>query len=74
MGADSGVLAVEFKINLMAPAAGQFLVARGRVLRAGRTLSVCQADVTAVADGAEKDVAMLVATIMNVRGREGVAG
>ncbi|MGI9042857.1 MAG: PaaI family thioesterase [Gemmatimonadaceae bacterium] len=74
MGPDSGVLAVEFKINLMAPAAGNFLIARGRVIRAGRTLSVCQAEVAAVADGVEKDVAILVATIMNVRGRPDVAG
>lgn len=74
MGADSGVLAVEFKINLMAPAAGESLVARGRVIRAGRTLSVCQAEVAAVTGEVEKDVALLVATIMNVRGRSEVAG
>ncbi|MGK2963628.1 MAG: PaaI family thioesterase [Gemmatimonadaceae bacterium] len=74
MGLDSGVLAVEFKINLMAPAAGEFLIARGRVLRAGRTLSVCQAEVSAVTGGVEKDVALLVATIMNVRGRADVSG
>jgi len=74
MGPDSGALAVEFKINLMAPAAGDFLIARGRVIRAGRTLSVCQAEVAAVADGVEKDVAILVATIMNVRGRVDVTG
>ncbi len=74
MGADSGVLAVEFKINLMAPAAGEFLVARGRVIRAGRTLSICQAEVASVTGGVEKDVALLVATIMNVRGRADVSG
>src|SRR5512140_2008257 len=48
MPADAGVLAVEFKINLMSPAKGARLVARGRVVRAGRTLSVCQADVVAI--------------------------
>ena len=74
MGADSGVLAVEFKINLMAPAAGDFLVARGRVLRAGRTLTVCQADVFAVAGEKEITVALMTATIMNVKGRPGVTG
>lgn len=71
---DSGVLAVEFKINLMAPGAGEFLLARGRVIKSGKTLSICQADVVAVADGAEKAVAVMVATIMNVRGRAGVTG
>jgi uncharacterized protein (TIGR00369 family) len=72
--ADTGVLAVEFKINLMAPAAGDHLIARGRVIRAGRTLSVCQADVVAVSDGVEKPVAILTATIMTVRDRPEVVG
>ena len=74
MPADAGVLAVEFKINLMAPAKGDTLIARGRVLRAGRTLSVCQAEVVAVTDGAEKTVALLTSTVMTVIDREGVRG
>lgn len=74
MPADTGVLAVEFKINLMAPAAGEQLIARGRVIRAGRTLSVCQADVVAVSEGVEKPVAILTATIMTVRDRPEVSG
>lgn len=72
--ADAGVLAVEFKINLMAPAAGDRLVARGRVIRAGRTLNVCQAEVFAYRDGEERQVALLTATIMTVRDRPGVQG
>jgi len=71
---DSGVLAVEFKINLMAPGAGETLLARGRVIKSGRTLSVCQADVVALNEGVERNVAVMIATIMNVRGREGLAG
>jgi uncharacterized protein (TIGR00369 family) len=74
MGADSGVLAVEFKINLLAPGAGDYLVARGRVIRAGRTLTVCQADVAAISGGTEKPVAVMTATIMNVQGRPAVTG
>lgn len=74
MPADAGVLAVEFKINLMAPAKGEKLIARAHVIRAGRTLSVCQAEVVAVADGAEKAVALLTSTVMTVRDREGVRG
>jgi uncharacterized protein (TIGR00369 family) len=74
MGADSGVLAVEFKINLLAPGAGDYLLAKGRVIRAGRTLTVCQADVVAVTADTEKPVAVMTATIMNVRGRPGVTG
>jgi uncharacterized protein (TIGR00369 family) len=42
---DTDVLAVEFKINLLAPARGAGFLACGRVLRRGRTLTVCQADV-----------------------------
>src|SRR5215207_10622595 len=42
---ETDVLAVEFKINLLAPARGAGFLACGRVLRAGRTLTVCQADV-----------------------------
>jgi uncharacterized protein (TIGR00369 family) len=74
LDSDSGVLAVEFKINLMAPGAGESLLARGRVIRSGRTLSVCQADVVALTDGSERNVAVMIATIMNVRGREGMSG
>jgi uncharacterized protein (TIGR00369 family) len=72
MPAGTGVLTVEYKINLMAPAAGEFLLARGRVLRAGRTLSVCQADVVAVSANVERAVALLTATIMTVRDRADV--
>ena len=74
MPEDSGVLAVEFKINLMAPAAGETLIARARVVRAGRTLSICQADVAAVSGNEERAVAIMTATIMNVRNRPGVQG
>ena len=74
MPSDSGVLAVEFKINLMSPAAGDYLIARGRVIRAGRTLNVCQADVVTISGGSEKTVAMLTATVMTVTGRPDVRG
>ena len=45
--AGTDVLAVEFKINLLAPAVGERFVACGRVVRPGRTLTVCHADVFA---------------------------
>lgn len=62
--ADSDVLAVEFKINLMAPARAPSFIARARVLRAGRTLSVCLADVCGVSDGTEELVATMLSTII----------
>lgn len=73
MPAGVGVLTAEFKINLLAPAAGERLIARGRVVKAGRTLTLALAEVFAVRDGAEKLCAMLTATCMAVGGREGVA-
>ena len=71
--ADSGVLAVEFKINLMAPASGR-LAAHAKVVRSGRTLSVCHAEVHSVSENEKRLVAMMVATIMNVRDRPGIQG
>lgn len=66
MAAGSEVLSVEFKINLFAPAAGDKLIARGRVVRGGRTITVCQGDAYAVADGTETHCATMVATMMRV--------
>ena len=73
MPPDSGVLSVEFKINLMKPAAGGSFRAVGSVVRAGRTLMVCSAEVFAAADGQETTVALMQGTMMVVRDRSGVA-
>lgn len=72
MPAGSGVLSTEFKINLLAPAAGDRIVARGRVVKAGRTLTVAQAEVFAEANGEEKLVALLTATLMELESRPGI--
>lgn len=62
--ADTDVLAVEFKINLMAPAKAPTFLACGRVLRPGRTLTVCLAEVFAI-DGADRvAVATMLSTII----------
>jgi uncharacterized protein (TIGR00369 family) len=61
------VLTVEFKINFIAPAVGDKMIARGRVTKAGKTLTVCAGDAFAVKDGKEKLVATLQATMMTVR-------
>jgi uncharacterized protein (TIGR00369 family) len=62
--AGTDVLAVEFKINLMAPAKGERFEARGRVLRPGRTLTVCIAEVVAFEGGAESVVATMLSTLI----------
>ena len=67
-----GVLTTEFKINLLAPAVGDRMIARGRVVKAGRTLTVAQTEVFAEKAGREKLVALLTATLMAIEGREGV--
>ena len=69
-----GVLTVEFKTNLLAPARGEELIARARVVRAGRTITVCQGEAAMLADGAETPVAAMLATIMTVRDRPDVVG
>ena len=74
MPKDAGVLTVEYKINLLAPARGEVFVARARVLRAGRTLTVCTAEVVAVAGAQEQPVAAMQATIMTLLGRGDVQG
>lgn len=68
MPADAGVVSVEFKVNLLSPASGTQFIARARVIRAGRTLSVCQADGFMLQDGAEKHVATMTGTMMCLQG------
>jgi uncharacterized protein (TIGR00369 family) len=58
------VLAVEFKVNFLAPAAGRRFLARGRVLRPGRTLTVCAAEVRAEQEGDRRLVAVMQATMI----------
>jgi uncharacterized protein (TIGR00369 family) len=64
MPADSNVLTVEYKLNLVAPALGELVIARGEVVRAGRTLTICRADVHVVRGGVETICATSLSTIM----------
>ena len=69
MPANSSVLTVEYKMNLIAPADGTTLIARGRVIKPGRTLTVCNVDVFVVRDGREHHCAILLQTLMSMAGR-----
>jgi acyl-coenzyme A thioesterase PaaI-like protein len=69
MPPSAAVLSVEFKINLLAPATGDSIIARGRVIKPGRTISVCWGEVFALTGGEEKLVATMVGTMMTVEGR-----
>lgn len=69
MPADAAVLTIEFKVNLLAPGQGERFVARGRVLKPGRTITVSTGEVIAVSGGEERLIATMTATIMSVRDR-----
>ena len=73
--ADSSVLTIEFKINLLAPARGDYLEAVGSVVRSGRTLTICQLEVFAVTAAERTLVALGQQTLMCMRGKQdGEAG
>lgn len=71
---DTSVLTVEYKLNLLAPADGQRLVARGEVIKPGRTLLITRAEVFAVRDEKWTLCAVMQQTIMAMHGkRDGTA-
>jgi uncharacterized protein (TIGR00369 family) len=69
---DAAVLTTEFKVNLMSPARGERLRAKGRVVRAGKTLMVCLGEVFAEEAGQSKQVALMTATMMVVKSGTGL--
>lgn len=68
MPADASVLTVEYKMNMLAPAQGDLLVARAEVLKPGRSLSVVRADVFARQGDRETRVAAMQQTLMVMHG------
>jgi uncharacterized protein (TIGR00369 family) len=73
MPAGTAVLTVEFKVNLVSPGRGERFLARGRVIRPGRTLMVCAGEMVVDEPGAEQVVALMQATMMVIRDRAGMA-
>jgi uncharacterized protein (TIGR00369 family) len=73
MPAEASVLTIEFKVNLIAPAKGERFVARGKVVKPGRTITVCTGEVFAIFEEEPKLVATMTATIMTIEGRSGIA-
>ena len=74
MAVDAEVLTIEFKINLLAPARGAHFRMEGRVLKPGRTISVCEGRAYAISDSQEKLVASMACTLMAVTGRADIGG
>lgn len=70
--ADAAVLTVEFKINLLAAADGERLTATGKVIRTGRSLTVCSLDVEVAKGGRVTHCATGLQTLMSLVGRTGV--
>jgi uncharacterized protein (TIGR00369 family) len=66
----ASVLTVEYKLNLVAPADGEKLIARGQVVRPGRTLIVTRAEVFAIKAGKETLCALMQQTIMVMHGKK----
>ncbi len=64
--ADANMLTVEFKINLLRPAVGDCFIARGRVVKPGKTLTICTGEVVAVTADGEKVIAVLTSTLMTL--------
>lgn len=74
MAAGDGILTVEYKLNLMAPADGDMMIARGEVIRPGRSLTVGKADVFVSKAGRETQCALMQITLMRIVGRADVTG
>lgn len=72
MAEDAAVLTIEFKINLLAPARGERFRMEGRVLKPGRTITVCEGRTFALEGAQEKLVATMGCTLMAVTGRENI--
>jgi uncharacterized protein (TIGR00369 family) len=72
MAAEAAVLTVEFKTNLLAPAKGDRFRFCGRVVKPGRTLTVCEAQAVALAGGDERLVATMTGTLMALFDRQDI--
>lgn len=63
---DKEVVSVEYKINFLRPAVGEKFIARGRVRRAGKSMSVCEGEVEAVSGDKRTIIAVMLATMAAV--------
>ena len=69
MPAGAEVLTVEFKLNLLAPADGDLLVAEGQVLKSGRNLVITRGEVYAIRNGKATHCATMQQTLMTMHGK-----
>jgi uncharacterized protein (TIGR00369 family) len=69
---DSGILTIEYKINLVAPGKGSLFRMEGKVIKPGRTITVVEGRAFAIDGGKEKLIATMTATEMTITGRDDV--
>lgn len=69
MPADSSILTVEYKLNIISPADGDLLIGRGEVISSGRTLKVCRTEVFVIKNNIEKLCAASLVTLMTMIGK-----
>ncbi len=69
---EAAVMTIEFKANFLAPAKGESFRIVGKTVKAGRTITVCDAQAFARTGSDEKLIATMSATIMTVTGRAGI--
>ncbi len=70
MPPSAAVLTIEFKVNLLSPAAGTRFIAQGNVIKPGQNITVCSGEVIAQQEHSEKSIATIVATMMCIKDRE----
>jgi uncharacterized protein (TIGR00369 family) len=66
MSPENGVLSIEFKVNFLSPAIGDKFLGIGRVIKAGRNITVCSGEALSFVNGTEKLIAAMQATMMTV--------
>jgi len=69
MPSDSSILTVEYKLNLIAPGDGDLLISRARVIKPGRTLTICRPEVFVVKNGVQTLCAAALMTLMTLHGK-----
>jgi uncharacterized protein (TIGR00369 family) len=69
MDKNSSILSVEFKLNLISPADGMFLIGKSNVLKYGKTLTICRSEVYVMKDGVEKLCAASQSTLIDLQNR-----
>lgn len=72
MPTDASVLTVEFKVNFLSPAKGEWFIAKGKVVKPGRTITVCSGEVFTLGAEEPKLIATMTATMLMLQGRPGI--